>query len=60
MKGGGLGNEEPEVVNMYKYLEAYFTTRLTFSPTLNDLADRARKGMLAIMKLLRSIGDHSP
>ena len=37
-----------------------FTARLTFSPTLNDLADRARKGMLAIMKLLWSIGEHSP
>ena len=45
---------------MYKYLGVYFTTRFTFSPTLNDLADRARKGMLAIMKLLWSIGEHSP
>ena len=55
-----FGNEKLEVVNMYKYLGVYFTTRLTFSPTLNDLADRARKGMLAIMKLLWSIGEHSP
>ena len=55
-----FGNEELEVVNMYKYLGFYFTTRLTFSPTLNDLADRARKGMLAIMKLLWSTGEHSP
>ena len=45
---------------MYKYLGVYFTTRLTFSPTLNDLADRARKGMLAIMKLVWSFGEHSP
>ena len=55
-----FGNEKLEVVNMYKYLGVYFTTRLTFSPTLNDLADQARKGMLAIMKLLWSIGEHSP
>ena len=55
-----FGNEKLEVVNMYKYLGVYFTTRLTFSPTLNDLADRARKGMLATMKLLWSIGEHSP
>ena len=55
-----FGNEELEVVNMNKYLGVYFTTRLTFSPTLNDLADRARKGMLAVMKLLWSIGEHLP
>ena len=53
-------NEEFEVVNIYRYLGVYFTTRLTFSPTLNDLADRARKGMLAIMKLLWFIGEYSP
>ena len=45
---------------MYKYLGVCFTTRLTFSTILNDLADRARKGMLAIMKLVWSIGEHSP
>ena len=55
-----FGNEELKVLNMYKYLGVYFTTRFTFSPALNDLADRARKGMLAIMKLLWSIGEHSP
>ena len=49
-----------EVVNMYKYLGVYLTTRFTFSPSLNDLADRARKGTLAIMKLLWSTGEHSP
>ena len=45
---------------MYKYLAVYFTTRLTFSPTLNDLADRARKGMLSNYKYLWSIGELSP
>ena len=55
-----FGKEELEVVDVYKYLGVYFTTRFTFSPTLNDLADRARKGMLAIIKLLWSIGEHSP
>ena len=54
-----FGNEELEVVNMYKYLGVHFTTRLTFSPTLNDLADRARNGMLGIMKLSWSVGVHS-
>ena len=55
-----FGKEKLEVVNMYKYLGVYFTTRLTSSPTLNDLADRARKGMLAIRKLLWSTGERSP
>ena len=55
-----FGNEELEVVNMYKYLGVYFTIMFILSPALNDLADRARKGMLAIMKLLWSIGEHSP
>ena len=55
-----FSNEELEVVNMYKNLGVYFTTRLTFSSTLTDLADRTRKGMLGIMKLSWSVGEHSP
>ena len=38
-----FGDEELEVVNMYKYLGVYFITRLTFSPTLNDLADEPER-----------------
>ena len=49
-----------EIINTYKYLGIYLTTRLTFSPTLDDLASRARKGMLAIVKLLWSVDEHSP
>ena len=45
---------------MYKYLEVYLTTRLTFSPAVNDLAERAGKATLAIVKLLWSLGEHSP
>ena len=53
-------NEElSEVVNMYRYLGVYLTTRLTLSPTLKDLEDRTRKGMLAFMKLVWSISEHS-
>ncbi len=55
-----FGDQILEIVNKYKYLGIYLTTRLTFSPTLDDLASRARKGMLAIVKLLWSIGEHSP
>ena len=55
-----FGDQVLEIVNKYKYLGIYLTKRLTFSPTLDDLANRARKGMLAIVKLLWSIGEHSP
>ena len=55
-----FGDQVLEIVNKYKYLGIYLTTRLTFSPTLDDLASRARKGMLAIVKLVWSIGEHSP
>ena len=55
-----FGDQVLEIVNKYKYLGMYLTTRLTFSPTLDDLANRARKGMLAIVKVLWSIGEHSP
>ena len=55
-----FGDQVLEIVNKYKYLGIYLTTRLTFSPTLDDLASRARKGMLTIAKLLWSTGEHLP
>ena len=66
--GGFLSNTEKwyfdtsqlTSVNMYKYLGVIFTSRLTFQPALSDLADRGRKGVTAILKLLWSIGEHSP
>ncbi|XP_070193997.1 uncharacterized protein, partial [Littorina saxatilis] len=54
------GNIEMETVNMYKYLGIYFSTRLTFSHTLNDLALRARKGVIGIFKVLWTLGERSP
>ena len=53
-------NNEVEVVNMYKYLGIYLSTRLTFSHALNDMADRAKKGAVAIFRLLWSLGERSP
>jgi hypothetical protein len=66
--GGYLGQRENwffdgkqlSVVNMYKYLGIYMSTRLTFSHTFKDLADRARKGVSAIMKMLWTLGEFSP
>ena len=66
--GGHLAEKEKwfygqsciEVVNMYKYLGVIMSTRLTFSHTQHDLANKAQKGLLSIFKLLWSIGEHSP
>jgi hypothetical protein len=55
-----FGNSGLESVNMYKYLGIIFTSRLSFQPTLCDLAERARKGVAVIIKMLWSIGEHSP
>ena len=54
------GESQLEVVNMYKYLGIYLSTRLSFSHTQCDLASKARNGTSALFKLLWSIGEHSP
>ena len=48
------------VVNAYKYLGIILTTRLSFSATFEDLATRAKKGVVGILRSLWSIGDHTP
>ena len=55
-----FGNSSLTVLNQYKYLGIYLTTKITFTPTLQDLALRARKGLSAIFKLLWSLDNHSP
>ena len=55
-----FGNGALTVVNAYKYLGVILSTRLSFSHTLDDLAKRAKKGVIAILKTLWSLGDHSP
>ena len=45
---------------MYKYLGIYFSTRLCFTAVFEDLANRARKGVIAIIRTLWTIGEHSP
>ena len=48
------------VVNVYKYLGICFSTRLTFSHALKDMAARAKIGVVNILKLLWSLGERSP
>ena len=58
----GYGKNVMPVVNQYKYLGIYLSTRLTFSHALNDMTQRAKKkrGVVGIFKLLWSLGERSP
>ena len=55
-----FGSSRLTAVSSYKYLGIVLTPRLSFQSTLNDLAVRARKGITGILRLLWSIGEHSP
>jgi len=55
-----FGSNQLTVVNMYKYLGIIFTTRLSFQQTFLDLSERASKGVSALIRMLWSIGEHSP
>ena len=60
-KGGFLGARERwkyndlemPVVNAYKYLGVYFTTKLSFSATCKDVASKAKKALLYVIQTLR-------
>ena len=47
-----------EVVNQYKYLGVVFSTGLTFSFVLADMAKGARNGAFGILKLLWSLREN--
>lgn len=49
-----------DVVNEYKYLGVIFSTRLSFSYSMEDMALRARKGVFGILRLLWSLGKNCP
>ena len=49
-----------EIVNQFKYLGVIFSTGLTFSYAHEDMANRAKKGVVGILKLLWTLGDQSP
>ena len=47
------------VVNLYKYLGIYFSTRISFSFACHDLVSRAKKALLNIMCKLYRINNNS-
>jgi hypothetical protein len=47
------------VVNVYKYLGIYFSTRLSFVFACKDLASRAKRALLPVMHNLRKLNNHS-
>ena len=49
-----------KIVNVYKYLGMYLFTRLSFSHALNDMSQRANKGVICIFKSLWSIRERPP
>ena len=66
-KGGYLGAREKwvyngvpmPVVNVYKYLGIYFSTRLSFVVACKDLASRAKNALLYVMKKLYTLNNNS-
>ena len=45
------------VVNSYKCLGLFLTTRMTFSNAVDEMANKARKGDIDISRTLRRLGD---
>ena len=48
--------KEIEIVNSYKYLGFTLTTKLSFEIALEELAGRAKAGVVEIMKIMWSLG----
>ena len=51
--------ERIEVVNAYKQLGLYFTTKLRFSIACNDLAARGKRAVLGILNILYKFENQS-
>ena len=49
-----------KVVNAYKYLGVWFSTRLSFSHSLESQKAKAKAGIVEILKTLWKLGDVSP
>lgn len=54
-----FNREKMSIVNCYKHLGIYFSTRLSFVAACNDLASRAKNALLCILKQLYSLNNHS-
>jgi len=52
------GNVMP-VVNAYKYLGIFFTTRLSFTAACRDISSKAKKALLCIIQRLNYFNSHS-
>ena len=53
------GKNRIEVVNAYKYLGLYFTTKLRFSTACSDLAARGKRAVMGILSVLYKFGNQS-
>ena len=66
-KGGFLGARERwmydgspmPVVNAYKYLGVYFSTKLSFTATCKDVASKAKRALLYIIQRLKNYDNSS-
>ena len=47
------------VVNSYKYLGLFLTTRMTFSNAVDEMANKARKGVIDVLRTLWKLWDFS-
>ena len=54
------GRTKMNVVNMYKYLGVILSTKLSFSHMLCDIANKGKRGVINIFKLLKRIRERSP
>ena len=66
-KGGYLGRRERwsynglrmPVVNIYKYLGIYFSTKLSFTAACKDIASRGKRALVYIMQKLSALDNQS-
>ena len=49
--------QKMSVIGAYKYLGIFFTTKLTFTKALEEMAGKARKCVVSICRTLRRLGD---
>ena len=47
------------VVNIYKYLGVYFSTKLSFTVACKDLASRGKRALICIMQKLKALENQS-
>ena len=53
------GKNRTEVVNAYKYLGLYFTTKLRFSTACSDLAARGKRAVMGILSVFYKFENQS-